>query len=155
MKRSKKLDSFTLAEMMVVLALAAILISIAMVVLKLVQREMLGITKYMNENTEIQQFERALWYDMNQGTVEFNPENAKLMAYTVIDTTVYTFEKEYTIRNNDTLKIFVKDYQGFIDGDTTKGKFIDAIALSITKGGQPRELFIYTHKAASYYMNNQ
>jgi prepilin-type N-terminal cleavage/methylation domain-containing protein len=155
MKRSKKLDSFTLAEMMVVLALAAILISIAMVVLKLVQREMLGITKYMNENTEIQHFERALWYDMNQGTVEFNPENAKLMAYTAIDTTVYTFEKEYTIRNNDTLKIFVKDYQGFIDGDTTKGKFIDAIALSITKGGQPRELFIYTHKAASYYMNNQ
>lgn len=155
MKRSKKLDAFTLAEMMVVLALAAILISIAMVVLKLVQREMLGITKYMNENTEIQQFERALWYDMNQGTVEFNPENAKLMAYTVIDTTVYTFEKEYTIRNNDTLKIFVKDYQGFIDGDTTKGKFIDAIALSITKGGKPRELFIYTHKAASYYMNNQ
>jgi len=57
MRMFKKIKSFTIAEMLVVMVLTAIVISIAMLVLNLVQSELIGIQQNFKNNTELRTLE--------------------------------------------------------------------------------------------------
>lgn len=153
MNLNKKLPAFTLSEMMVVLVLSAIVISIAMVVLNLVQKQIAGVNRQFTVNKEIQQLELALWRDMNLGNVWYDDKRGEILIYSFKDTVRYHFTHNYALRNDDTLNVEVLDYQIFSDGYKIKGNKVDAISLRINKSGQQRNLFVFKPNAADYYMN--
>ncbi len=153
MKLNKKLHAFTLSEMMVVLVLSTIVISIAMVVLNLIQKQIAVVRNQFEQNTHIQQLETALWRDLNSGNVLFDDKRDELVIYSFKDTVKYHFNDNYTLRNNDTIRAEVLEYQMFSDGYKIKGNKVDAISLRINKSGQQRNLFVFKPNAADYYMN--
>jgi type II secretory pathway component PulJ len=149
----KKIKSFTISEMLVVMVLTTIVIAIAILVLNLVQQQLTAIQGNFKNNTEIRTLEQTLWVDINKGEVFFNASNKELICISPLDTISYKFQENYVLRNLDTLNIEVEEQHFFIDLKNTI-QTVDAIELKLSNKFQNRELFIHKQKGASYYMNN-
>lgn len=149
--KNKKLEAFTLAEMLVVLVITGILVTMALLVLNLVQKQTKSITSVYNDNTEIHLLERVLWQDVAKGNMQFQKQ--QLLCTSEIDTVSYVFKKDMVIRNTDTLWVSVKGIQIYLDGNTTtKNNVVDAIELEL-QHQMNRSIFIYKTKDAAHYMN--
>ncbi|AOW20782.1 PulJ/GspJ family protein [Urechidicola croceus] len=154
MRLNKKIESFTLSEMMVVLIISAIVISLAITVLNLVQQQIRSITNNFDKNTEIRLLERALFNDFNTHDLVFNKKENQLICINPQDTILYTFNTEYVLRNKDTLKIKIAENTVYLDAQEVNEKSIDAITLTLSDEFLNKKLFIFKQKDASYYMNN-
>ena len=150
----RKVNAFTIAEMLVVLVISGIVISLTMLILSLVQKQLKAINTNNNQTTEIRLLERALWQDFNRHNLFFNAKQQQLHCISEIDTVQYTFKKEYTIRNADTLDVVVFKTTTYLDGATTTNNNIDAIELQLSKEKADKTVFIYKIKDATYYINN-
>ena len=69
---NKKVTAFTIAEMLVVLVISGIVISLTMLILSLVQKQLSIINTNNEKTTEIQLLERVLWQDFNRHNLFFN-----------------------------------------------------------------------------------
>jgi len=152
MLRSKKIESFTIIEMLVVMILTSIVISIAILVLNLIQKELLGIQLNYKNNTEIRTLEQALWNDFNKDAVFFDVKNKQLVFTTPLDTVLYKFNENFVVRNKDTLKVKIVKFFFYLDLEKSTVQ-VDALGLKLAKEFQNKQLFIYKIKASSYYMN--
>lgn len=150
---NKKIKGFTLSEMLVVMVLTIIIISMAILVLNLVQNQLKGIQQNFSNTTELRTLKQSLWRDCNKGDVFYDDVNDQLICTSPIETVLYKFKEGFIIRNNDTLNIEIAEKKFFLDAKESKG-IIDAVELKFSKKFQYRELFIYKTKAASFYMNN-
>jgi hypothetical protein len=153
MWKNKKIKSFTITEMLVVMVLTTIVIAIAILVLNLVQNELIGIQVNLKNNTEVRTLELTLWNDFNKNEVLVEPKNNRLICISPCDTVIYQFKENYVLRDTDTLKISFEKKDFFLDMNTALTS-VDAIELNLSKEFQNKKLFIYKTKAASYYMNN-
>jgi len=151
---NKKVKAFTIAEMLVVLVISGIVISLTMLVLSLVQKQISNINTNNDQAAEIRLLERALWQDFNTYRLFFNTNQQQLYCVSEIDTVNYTFKDRYTIRNTDTLDVAVFKTTAYLDGNIVTNKNMDAIELQLTKEITGKTVFIYKTKDASYYMNN-
>lgn len=153
MLTSKKIKSFTLSEMLVVMVLTTIVITIAILVLNLVQQQLLGIQQNFKNNSEIRTLNQTLWNDINNGEVFLDIKNNELVSISPLDTVFYQFKENYILRNKDTLNIIVDEKHFYLDMIET-ATTIDAIELKFSKQFQNKEMFIFKNKSASYYMNS-
>ena len=153
MLKSKKIQSFTITEMLVVMILTTIVISIAILVLNLVQKELKGIQQNFKNNTELRTLEQTLWSDFNKNEVVLETKNNQLICSSPLDTVIYQFKENYVLRDTDTLKISIEQKGFFLDMKVTLTS-VDAIEIKLSKEFQNKQLFIYKTKSASYYMNN-
>ena len=149
---NKEVKAFTIAEMLVVLVISGIVISLTMLVLSLVQKQ-LKIINISNEGrVEVELLERTLWQDFNRHSLFFNTKDQRLQCVSVLDTVNYTFENEYVIRNLDTLKVPVVKTSTYLDGIAATNNDLDAIELQLSKEIADKKLFIYKTKDATFYM---
>ncbi|MGV8947183.1 MAG: hypothetical protein ACOH1N_12190 [Lutibacter sp.] len=152
MSKFKKIKSFTIAEMLVVMVLTTIVISIAILVLNLVQTELIGIQQNFKNNTELRTLEQTLWLDFNKNEVLVDIKSNQLICISPLDTVIYKFAENYVLRNNDTLKLVFEEHKLFLDMKPSLTK-ADAIELKLSNEFQNKQLFIFKTKSASYYMN--
>lgn len=152
MPKFKKIKSFTIAEMLVVMILTTIVISIAILVLNLVQTELRGIQQNFKNNTELRTLEQTLWLDFNKNEILVDTKSNQFMCISPLDTVIYKFTENYVLRNNDTLKVVIEEHKLFLDMKPSLTN-ADAIELKLSKEFQNKQLFIFKTKAASYYMN--
>lgn len=150
---TKKIKSFTLAEMLVVLVISAIVVSLAIAVLMLVQKQMQIIQSIEEKKQEIIFLERALSQDFNQGRPYYQLKEKTLTKYSKHDTVSYKFNDGYVLRNDDTLKVDIKNIQCFLDGHQIKEGYVDAIGVSFSEKFYNKDLFISKIKDAAFYMN--
>ena len=151
---NKKITAFTIAEMLVVLVISGIVISLTLLILSLVQKQLRVINTNNEKTTEIRLLERVLWQDFNRHRLFYNNTKQQLLCISEIDTVQYLFKTDYVIRNRDTLNVPIFKTTIYLDGATTTNNNIDAIELLVSKDIKGRTIFIYTSKDASYYINN-
>ncbi|MDC9722884.1 MAG: prepilin-type N-terminal cleavage/methylation domain-containing protein [Urechidicola sp.] len=151
---NKKIKSFTLSEMMVVLVISAIVISLAITVLNLVQQQIKSINTNYEKNTELRLLERALQYDFNKGEVVYNSRDSLLISHQSTDNTIYEFHKNYILRNNDTLHFKIIAIQPFVNGQPVATGAVDALSLTLMDEIKNKELFFFKPNDATFYMNN-
>jgi len=150
---SNKLKSFTISEMMVVLVLSGIIISIALLVLSLVQNQIFDIQNNMKKKTEHRLFERVLWQDFNQNNLFFDSKKDILYCTSPSDTITFLFTENYVLRNLDTLKVKTQSKKFFLDAEQIKDNTVDAIEIIFSNNYYEKELFITKNMSATYYMN--
>tara|TARA_Y100001001_G_scaffold158355_1_gene177746 strand:+ start:14171 stop:14641 length:471 start_codon:yes stop_codon:yes gene_type:complete len=150
LKNKTKLKAFTLSEMLVVLAITAIVVSLAFVILNLVTKQIQLIsTNYIND-TEVDKLENALWIDLNAyETVIYNEQNRILYFSNSNKRITYVFSDNYSLRNQDTL-IQVDGLNTYFLGAEHNTGIIDAIELSIGD----EKIFVSKITDASFYLNN-
>lgn len=152
MKITRKIKSFTITEMLVVMILSAIVITIAVLVLNLVQKHFLAIRQNLANNTELKTLEQVLWFDFNTHITTFDKPKNSLLCISPLDTVKYTFFSKFVLRNKDTIKVSVVAKDLLLDGGKAL-KAVDAMQLKLSREHQEKELFIYKAKDASHYMN--
>lgn len=145
--------AFTIAELLVVLVISAIVVSLAIVVLLLVQKQMQSIQSIERKKQEMIFLERALWQDLNQGSMYYTLKEQKLTKYTQIDTVRYLFNDGYVLRNKDTIHVEVVKIRAFLDGHEMNEGDVDAIEVLFSKKFHHKELFVSKRMDASFYMN--
>ncbi len=150
---TKKNKAFTLAEMLVVLVITSIIITIALLVLNLVQSQLRNIQKNYTTNTEIRLLERGLWHDANTHNLFYNNKKGQLICTSVKDTVTYTFTKNFAVRNFDTIHVPITEKTVFLDGKKVTNGIIDAIELHFLKDIKSKKSFIFKTNDALHYMN--
>lgn len=150
--RKEKLDSFTLAEMLTVMVITAIVVGMAYSVLSLVRKQVYTIENNFSRTTELSLLEQRLWQDFNSHNIaSYHGETIKL--YSGLDTVSYAFKENFVLRNQDTLKVKAGIQKGFYLGDEVKDGPIDALSISATSEIPDYFIFISSTPDATLNMN--
>jgi type II secretory pathway component PulJ len=151
---SKKIQAFTLSEMVVVLILTSILVGIAFSVLSLVQKHMANIQNNFSNNTELNKVEQSLWVDFNRySKIEYNAFDDKITLSNPVDSTAYKFHKEFIVKNSDTFNISLSKKIFYFNGISITSGDIDALKLETSKAFQKQKLFVYKKNDATRFVN--
>ncbi|WP_111684216.1 PulJ/GspJ family protein [Winogradskyella tangerina] len=139
-----KVNALTLNEMVIVMIITSIVIGLAFTVLTLVQRHMWSIQKNFNLNTEYNRLHEVLWVDIHRyNTIDFNALQHTIKFKTVLDSTVYRFEKDYVLKDLDTFYLPIAKSTFYFKGlEITKGK-LDAIKLELAETYKDRAIFMF------------
>jgi len=151
----KKIEAFTLSEMIVALAITTIVVGMSYAVLSLVQKQMYGIEENYEKNTKLHLLKQSLWYDFNTGDrVFYNSEKRELSIENELRTTRYIIEENIIIKEKDTFALGW-EYQKFYfqNKEQIHGE-IDAIDFRTASEFGNQQLFVYKNNSASTYMNN-
>lgn len=150
MQIKKKINAFTLSEMIVVLIISSIVIGIAFSVLNLVQKHMSNIRANFEERSQLNALEEVLLLDFNKfPEIEFDSKLGKLQFKSPIDSLSYYFEDNQIIRIQDTFKLGTIEKQLYNCGNTINSGHVDAIKLSLIKSNNKRSRFIFKSNSAS------
>jgi len=147
-----KVKSFTLAELLVVMIITVIVVGLAFSVLNLVQRQIRSIEKNFRKTTELSLLEQQLWQDFNQhSTVIYSVD--KITLQSDLDTIIYAFTPQYSLRDNDTISAKLKVDKIYYEGREVKSGLIDAISLSGDKQLPDYSIFVSAAMDGTHYMN--
>lgn len=152
--KANKLKAFTLAEMLVVLVVASIVISMGFMVLNMVRKQVIVIQKNYHRKQEVQFFETTFSRDFKMRSVFFQERPNILIMKNTKDSIQYIFLETLIIREKDTFQIEVANKKLFLDGKEVKERSIDAIEIDLSNKFANRKLFIQQTKDASHYLNN-
>ena len=152
--KKTNLKAFTLAEMIVVLVVASIVIAMGFLVLNMVRKQVQLIQDNYQKKQEVHFFETTFTRDFNTRRVFFHKKENKIIFKNTKDSISYTFLENCITREKDTFKIEVGNKKLFLDGKLVKEKTIDAIELTLTNSYANKQLFFYQTKDAAFYLNN-
>lgn len=154
MKKIKKIEAFTLNEMMVVLVITAIVVGLAFSILSLTQKQLFGMQQNYIRNDELRRFEESLWIDFNKyQEVIYNSNQDILTFKNEIESTSYLFEETFILKNSDTLNISFEERIFYLNGKSIEHGKIDALEFNRSIETQNSTIFIYKKKDATHYMN--
>ena len=151
--KNKKLKAFTLAEMLVVLVVASIVIAMSFLVLNMVRKQVVLIQENYHKKQEVQFFEAVLTRDFKTHSAVYYKNQNRLSLICSKDSISYVFSGKGIIREKDTFQIEVSNKKLFLDGKEVQVKTIDAIKIILSENYSGKELFIQQTKDASYYIN--
>ena len=151
-----KVKSFTLPELLVVMIITAIVVGMAFSVLRLVQNQIHAIETNFEKTSSLALFEQKLWQDFNElHVVQYNANNSRLLMESEMDTVLYSFQENYTLRNKDTLKLKLKINKLFFKGKAVKDGSIDAISISGKAELPDYEIFVSKKNDLTLSMNEE
>ncbi len=153
MRDRTKIAAFTLNEMLVVIILSGIVVGMAFSVLNLVQRHMYAIQDNFNQQTEVAKLKQSLWIDFNNNNkIRYYKKSSEIVLSSELDSVTYTISNTKVIKEQDTFKVDIKNWEFFFDGQLTEKSQIDAVKITLSKAFQEQQLFIYTHNDAIQYV---
>ena len=150
--KNKKLKAFTLAEMIVVLIVASIVIAMGFVILDMVRKQVFLIQR--NYQKKVQFFEAILTRDFNSRNACYYKNQNRLSLKNTKDSISYVFTDTTIIREKDTFQIEVSIKKLFLEGKETFSKTIDALGINLSENYGGKELFISQRKDAAFYIND-
>ncbi|WP_350290176.1 hypothetical protein [uncultured Croceitalea sp.] len=155
MQLKKKLQAFTLSEMLVVLLLTVVVVGLAFAILNLVQQQMNTAKNNFEKNTELNQLRQALWTDFRTyPKISYIENSQQLLLESETSNTSYTFFDSYILRNTDTLFIAIEEKKFYLEGKQVPFGLVNAMSLKTEKEMGSRNVFVYRENAANFYMNN-
>lgn len=151
-----KIKSFTLPELLVVMIITAIVIGMAFSVLRLVQKQIYAIETNFQKTCSLALFEQKMWQDFNElNLIEYNESSHSLLMQSEMDTVLYSFQENYTLRNKDTLKLKLKTDKLFFKGKAVQDGSIDAISISGAEELPDYEIFVSKKNDLTLSMNQE
>jgi prepilin-type N-terminal cleavage/methylation domain-containing protein len=154
--QKNKIKSFTLPELLVVMIITAIVVGLAFSVLRLVQKQIHTIETNFEKTNSLALFEQKLWQDFNElNVIEYNENKQSLLMESEMDTVLYSFQENYTLRNTDTLKIKLGINKLFFEGKEVKEGNIDAMSISGAAELSDYEIFVSKKNDLTFSMNQE
>jgi len=151
-----KLKSFTLAELLVVMIITAIVVGMAFSVLRIVQKQIHAIQTNFEKTSTLALFEQKLWQDFNEPhTIIYNADKQNLVMISEIDTIVYSFQEKTTMRNRDTIKLKITPGKIFFKGKEIKSGPVDAITILAETELPDYQIFVSKKNDITFFMNQE
>lgn len=128
---NRKIPAFTLVEMLVVLAITAIVAGLAFTIITLFNRNMQHIESNFSKGTERNLFQDQLMVDFNRyPTIDYDPMERSLTLKNPLDSLRYLWEQNETLRGTDTLLREPVDLEFFYAGERMESGTVDAIKIT-------------------------
>ncbi len=154
MKINRKIQAFTLSEMVVVLILTSIVVGLAFSVLLLVQKHMTSIQINFIQKTELNKLEQSLWIDFNRySNITYDALEDEITFINAMDSINYQFHEQYIVKALDTFYIPIHNKTFFFNGNNIEIGPIDAIKLETSKIMQNQHLFVFKKNDATLFIN--
>jgi type II secretory pathway component PulK len=151
-----KLKSFTLAELLVVMIITAIVVGMAFSVLRLVQKQIHTIQANFEKTSTLVLFEQRLWQDFNEPhKILYDDQKQILLMTSEVDTVTYSFQEKFTMRNLDTIKLKINPNKVFFKGKEIKAGTVDAITLFAETELPDYQIFISKKNDVTLFMNQE
>lgn len=151
-----KLKSFTLAELLVVMIITAIVVGMAFSVLRLVQKQIHTIQTNFEKTSTLVLFEQKLWQDFNEThKIIYDDQKQMLLMTSEIDTVLYSFQEKFTMRNLDTIKLKINPNKVFFKGKEIKAGTVDAITLFAETELLDYQIFVSKKNDVTLFMNQE
>ncbi|MCC9070902.1 prepilin-type N-terminal cleavage/methylation domain-containing protein [Flavobacterium sp. F-65] len=151
-----KIKSFTLAELLIVIIITAIVVGMAFSVLRLVQKQIHTIQTNFDKSSNLALFEQKLWQDFNElNTIQYNKEEKLLLMQSEMDTVIYSFNDTYSLRNKDTIKLKLVPNFLFLNGKETEYGDIDAIKIQANNELVDYEIFVSKKNDVTFFINQE
>ncbi|MET1260655.1 hypothetical protein ABV409_15010 [Flagellimonas sp. DF-77] len=155
MRRTTKIQAFTLGEMLVVLLLTTLVVGACFTVLQLVRQHMFAITDNYEVRTECNLLRRSLWIDFNQSDlVRYDAKTGILHFEGGKDPHAYRFENALIIKDTDTFDLQIEETTYFFNGNKVGSGEIDAFEFKTAKAFGSQRVFVYKRNAATSFMND-
>lgn len=147
---NKKLNSFTLSEMLVVLIITAIVVGLAFSVLSIVRRQVHKLQSDTDQRVKYDMLKSKLFLDFNKYPNAYLSGDDTFLFKSEIDSTIYIIKDNQIVSNQDTLIKNVKEAQFFYkNSQVEKGK-IDAIKFIIEEKREVfKSIFVYKYNDAT------
>lgn len=153
---TNKIKSFTLAELLIVMIITAIVVGMAFSVLRLVQKQIHTIQNNFNKSSSLALFEQKLWQDFNElSSIQYNEKERLLLMKSEIDTVIYSFNDNFSLRNSDTIKLKLIPNILFLNGKETKNGDIDAIKIQANNELVDYEIFVSKKNDVTFFINQE
>lgn len=151
MKLNHKVKAFTLAELIVVLAITSFVLIVAMYAQAWLGKSIKSLqSKFIFQN-EIIILENILMKNFNTSSVYYDDRDKLLEFYKGTDVFEIKFEDTYAVNNKkDTLWIGESEIILYLQKKQVKKGFVDAVNI---KFENKKEFFISKVNDASFYMN--
>lgn len=147
---NKKLNSFTLSEMLVVLIITAIVVGLAFSVLSLVRKQVHKLQSDTDKRIQYDMLKSKLFIDFNKYPNAYLLGEDTFIFKSEIDSTIYTLTDNLIITNQDTLVKNVKEAQFFYKNNQVEKGKMDAIKLIIEEKKEVfKSIFVYKYNDAT------
>ena len=150
----KKVNAYTLSEVLVVLLLTSINAGMAFSVLNMVQKQLYSVQKNLNIKASFRQVEQSLLIDFNKyHNIKYSKEDDQLVCYSEIDSITYNFTPNYVQKDIDTFFISGIHKKLFFAGKEVNRGVIDAIKIDSIGKNSNLQLFIFKQNDANTYLD--
>ncbi|SRX52247.1 type II secretion system protein J [Aequorivita sp. CIP111184] len=149
MRFQKKIPAFTLTEMLVVLAITAIIAGLAFAIITLFTKNMQSIENNYSKGTERNLFTDQLTVDFNRyHTIGYNPLGREIIFKNPLDSVRYLWEENWVLRGTDTVLDLPTDLELYNSGGKVEAGNTDAIKIRF---GEKEEDFIFIFRSKDSY----
>jgi hypothetical protein len=148
---NKKLKSFTLSEMLVVLIITAIVVGLAFSVLSLIRKQVDNLQSNTDKKIQLDLVKNKLFFDFNKFSNAYIADKSSYIVRSDMDSSIYFFTENLLISDNDdTLIKNLNDVKFFYKGNEVVIGRIDAIKLVIEeKKDIFTSIFVYKYNDAT------
>lgn len=149
MRFQKKIPAFTLTEMLVVLAITAIIAGLAFAIITLFTKNMQSIENNYSKGTKRSLFTDQLTVDFNRyHTIGYDPLGRELIFKNPLDSVTYLWEENWVLRGTDTLLDLPTDLELYNSGEKVEAGNTDAIKIIF---GEKEGDFIFIFQSKDAY----
>lgn len=150
----KKIEAFTLSEMIVVLILTTIVVGLSFSVLNVIEKHMIIIQNNYQGQTEVRTLENVLNLDFHKySNVEYDNNMDKLLFSNEMDSIAYQFSKSTVVRGKDTFNVSLIEKFLFYKGSETPSGPIDALKGITSSEMGSKSFFIFKINDATHFIN--
>lgn len=149
----KKLEAFTLSELLVVLVITSIVVTLSFLALTNVQKQVRNVTQTFEKQQRIGKIERLLHSDLNRYKATYDDSKKQLFLKNSKDSVLYRFTENFIFREKDSMELGFAKTTFYLDGKEVTSGTIDALEFSFTNTYTQSSFFVYKRKDAAYYIN--
>lgn len=147
---NKKLKSFTLSEMLVVLIITAIIVGLAFSVLNVVRKQVSKLQSDADERVKYDLLKSKLFFDFNKYPSTSIIEKEYILFESELDSSTFIFKDNLLISHEDTLMTKVADVKFYNKGTEVYSGKIDAIKIDVEEKKEIfKIIFAYRHTDAT------
>lgn len=152
--KNQKIKAFAIQEMMIALAITAIVVGMAFSILNLVQKQMGTIGDIYEVKLEANKLRQSLWIDFNRYSyAHFDAKKGELYFSNELEEKIYTLSEHRFTTAKDTFDIQLETKQFYFNNQELQTGEIDAIELKTTKQTGHQQIFVFKANAPSTYIN--
>lgn len=152
----KSFRSFTLSEVMIVLAISGVVALVAFETISLVRKQLFFLRENIEYKDRIEVVECVLLHDLNTHKTYYKKMEQNLYFYSQMDTIAYKLKDTVLVRGEDTLSEEMGRYLFFFGGKKIEEGWIDAIQIQFYNKENKIEIFVSSpNDATAYYRKKQ
>ena len=153
MNSLKKIQAFTLGELLIVMVISSIVVTLSFMALGNIQRQIRGVNQTFERQQKILQLERMLFMDLHVDRAVYSPKDSTMTFEKGKELVQYKYLNGNIVRQQDTIDLQMKNMILYLNGEKVNDGDFDAVEIMFSDTYNQQGFFIYKRKDASYYIN--